>query len=73
MKNTGIILLVIGLALTLFTGLTFVTREKVVDIGKLEISANKKHSMSWSPIVGGMAIVMGAGLYLLGRKKSTSF
>jgi hypothetical protein len=72
MKKTGIILLIIGLAFTLFTGLSFVTREKVVDIGTLEISAKKNHSISWSPIVGVIAIVIGAGLYLIGRKISTS-
>jgi hypothetical protein len=73
MKKTGIILLIIGIIFTLFTGLKFVTREKVVDIGKLEISADKNHSISWSPIVGVVVIVIGAGLYLTGRKNSTSF
>jgi UDP-N-acetylmuramyl pentapeptide phosphotransferase/UDP-N-acetylglucosamine-1-phosphate transferase len=72
MKKTGIIIFIIGLALSLFTGFRFVTREKVVDIGKLQISANKTHSISWSPIVGGIAVALGAGLYLAGRKNSTS-
>jgi hypothetical protein len=56
----------------LFTGLSFFTREKVVDIGALEISAKKKHSISWSPIVGEIVIALGGGLYLLGRKTSSS-
>jgi hypothetical protein len=53
----------------LYTGLTFVTREKVVDIGKLEINANKKHSLSWSPVVGVVMMTIGAGVYLTGTKK----
>ncbi len=72
MKKTGIIILIIGLAFSLFTGLSFATREKVVDIGTLEITAKKNHSISWSPIAGVLAIATGAALYLLGRKNSTS-
>ncbi len=69
MKNAGIIILIIGLVVTIVTGLTFVTREKVVDIGKLEINANKKHSLSWSPVVGVVMMAIGAGVYLTGTKK----
>jgi hypothetical protein len=72
MKKTGIIVLIIGLAFTVITGLSFFTREKVVDIGALEISAKKKHSISWSPIVGIIAVALGGGLYLFGRKHSSS-
>jgi LPXTG-motif cell wall-anchored protein len=71
MKRAGIVILIIGIAFTLFTGLSFFTRENVVDIGALQISAKKKHSISWSPIVGAVAIVLGGGLYLLGRKNSS--
>jgi hypothetical protein len=72
MKKTGIIVLIIGLVFTVITGLSFFTREKVVDIGALEISARKKHSISWSPIVGIIAVALGGGLYLFGRKHSSS-
>ena len=69
MKKAGIIILIIGLVVTIVTGLTFVTREKVVDIGKLEINANKRHSLSWSPAVGVIIMTVGAGVYLTGAKK----
>jgi divalent metal cation (Fe/Co/Zn/Cd) transporter len=69
MKKAGIIILILGLVVTIVTGLTFVTREKVVDIGKLEINANKKHSLSWSPVVGVVMLAIGAGVYLTGTKK----
>jgi LPXTG-motif cell wall-anchored protein len=68
MKKTGIIVLIIGLVFTVITGLSFFTREKVVDIGALEISARKKHSISWSPIVGIIAVALGGGLYLFRKK-----
>jgi len=69
MKRTGLIVLVIGLLITLFTGFNYFTREKVVDIGELEISANKKHAVSWSPYVGVVVMVIGAGMYLAASKK----
>ena len=69
MEKAGFIILIIGLVITIVTGLTFVTREKVVDIGKLEINANKKHSLSWSPVVGVVMMTIGAGVYVTGTKK----
>jgi len=69
MKNAGIIIMVIGLAITLFTGFTYFTREKIVDIGELEITANKRHTMAWSPIAGVVVMVVGAGVYMVGMKK----
>jgi hypothetical protein len=68
MKNIGIVLLAIGLIITLYTGFTYITREKVVDIGKLEISANKRHRVSWSPFIGIAVMAIGGGVLLYGWK-----
>ncbi|MDP3461499.1 MAG: hypothetical protein Q8S18_01790 [Bacteroidales bacterium] len=59
MKTTGIILIIIGLALTLFTTFKFFTKEKVVDIGNLEITRDKPNTFTWSPVIG--LIVVGIG------------
>jgi len=69
MKKAGLVVLVLGILLTIFTAITFFTREKVVDIGSLKITANKPHHLSWSPLIG--IAVMGAGgvMILLGSKK----
>jgi len=70
MKTVGIILLIAGLVMSLYTGFTYVTKEKVVDLGELEITADKPHTVNWQPYVGiGMAVV-GAGILVFGRKKS---
>ncbi|MGE0637929.1 MAG: hypothetical protein AB7G44_03680 [Bacteroidia bacterium] len=69
MKNAGLIILAIGLLITLFTGFNFITKEKVVDIGKLEITADKKHSVAWSPLVGVAVMLIGGGVYFYGAKK----
>jgi len=59
MKKTGIFIILVGLALTIFTTITFFTREKVVDLGKVEITRNKPHNLKWSPLIG--IAVMGIG------------
>ena len=45
MKKPGIIILILGLLLTIFTTVTYFTREKVVDLGDIEINANKRHHL----------------------------
>ena len=69
MKKIGLIVIVVGLALAIFTGFDFFTREKVVDIGTVEITANKRHSLDWSPILGLATAVVGAGLFLAGSRR----
>lgn len=59
MKATGIVLLIVGLLLTIFTSFSFFTKEEVLDVGKVEINADKKHNVNWSPIVGVILMVVG--------------
>lgn len=69
MKKIGIVIMVVGLLITVVTGFSYVTKEKVVDIGKLEITADKNNRMSWSPIIGVIVMAVGGGVFLLGPKK----
>jgi hypothetical protein len=69
MKQAGIILIAVGILLTAYTAFTFFTREKVVDIGKLEITRDKPHYLSWSPIVGIVVIGIGGVVLWQASKK----
>lgn len=69
MKATGTVLLIIGLLLTIFTAFKFFTKEKVVDIGKVEITADKGHSVSWSPLIGIGVMAIGGIILYSGSKK----
>jgi hypothetical protein len=69
MKKVGIFILVIGLILTIFTAITFFTREKVVDIGSLKITANKPHHLSWSPLIGIAVMGVGGVVFFMSPKK----
>ena len=68
-KTIGLIILVIGLLMTLYTGFNYVTREKVVDLGSIEITKDKDHTANWSPFIGLGVMVIGGVIYLSGKKK----
>jgi len=63
MKSTGIIIFIIGLLLTIFTSVSYFTKEKVVDLGPLEVSKDKQHTTNWSPLIG-VAVMAVGGLVL---------
>ncbi len=68
MKRAGIVIMVLGVLLTLFTAITFFTRKKVVDIGSVKITANKPHHVSWSPLIGIAVIGVGGVITLVSKK-----
>lgn len=65
----GIILIVIGIAAFAYQGITYTTREKVVDIGPIQMTAEKTKTFPLSPVVGGFALVGGIALLVMGSKK----
>lgn len=69
MKTAGIVLIIIGLLMTLITGFNVITKEKVVDIGKIEISKEEKTPIYWSPITGVILLAAGVVMTLADRKK----
>lgn len=70
MKQAGIVILIIGLLITIFTGIRFITKEKVLEIGELEITRDKSHNLAWSPLTGIAVMAIGGGMYLFGSKKN---
>ena len=66
MKKAGIIILIVGLLTTLYTGFTYFTREKVVDSGKLEITKDNRYTVNWQPYVGIGIMIIGGVVLVLG-------
>ena len=69
MRNLGIVLVVLGVIMMVITGFNFVTKEKVVDLGPLEINKEKNNPVSWSPIIGGILLVGGVVLIVTNKNK----
>lgn len=62
-KLIGVILVVFGIVALVLGGIRYTTREKVLDIGPVEATAEREHSIPLSPIVGLASI--GAGIVLI--------
>jgi len=69
-KILGIIFLVVGILMVLFTGFSFTKKEKVVDAGPIDVSVNKKHSVNWPPYAGGILAVAGLIMLVVPDKRS---
>lgn len=65
----AVILIAIGIVAFGYQGITYTTREKVVDLGPLQMTAEKTRTFPLPPIVGGIALLGGIGLLVMGRKK----
>jgi uncharacterized membrane protein YidH (DUF202 family) len=70
-KVIGIVLLVIGLIMIVYTGFNYVTTETVVDAGPIQIEAKKNNFLKFSPIIG-IVLVVGGLIVMLSDKKSTN-
>ena len=68
MKKTGFALIVIGLLFTIITSFKYFTREKIVDVGSLKVTASVPHRLSWSPYLGVGIIIVGGALLVFGKK-----
>jgi uncharacterized membrane protein YidH (DUF202 family) len=71
MKGTtiiGIVLIVLGIAALAMGGFTYTDREKVLDLGPIEATAEQQKTIPLSPIAGGAAVVAGVVLVLVGAR-----
>ena len=70
-KSIGIILVIVGIAmLILGGGFSFTKKEKVIDAGPIEVSADKQEHVNWPPYVGGIVLVVGIVLAASGNKSA---
>jgi hypothetical protein len=68
----GIALIELGLIALVYQGITYTTREKVVDLGPLKITAEKERTIPLPPILGGLALAGGIVLVVVAARKSMS-
>ena len=61
------ILIILGIVVLAYSGITFKTRGEPVNIGPLHIETTKSHFIP--PVVGAVALVGGIVLLVLGTKK----
>ncbi len=64
----AILLIAGGVIAVAYQGITYTTREKVVDVGSIHVMADKTKSFPLSPVLGVLAIVGGAVLLFAGKR-----
>ena len=66
----AIILIALGIAALAYQGITYTTREKVVDLGPIQMTAEKTKTFPLPPILGAIALVGGIVLLVVGSRKA---
>lgn len=69
-KIIGILLLIVGIIMIVYTGFNYVSSETVVDLGPLQVEAKKNNFVKLSPILGGILLVVGLLLMFRGRRSA---
>ena len=66
----GVVLIVLGIIALAYQGVTYTTREKVIDLGPLKASVEKQKTIPLPPFVGGLAVAAGVFLVWIGARRS---
>ena len=67
MKAFGVILVIVGFFMMIYSGFSYETKDKVVDLGKVEIAQKQNHFVQWPPIMG--AVLCVGGIVILATAK----
>ena len=67
-KTFGIIFIVSGIVMLIYSGLTYATTEKVAGLGTLNLNIQRIHTIHWTPIIAGIVLLFGVTIVFLDRK-----
>lgn len=65
----GVALIMLGVVAFAYQGITYTTREKVIDLGPLQATVDTKQTIPLTPVVGGLALVGGMVLLIVGGRR----
>ena len=69
MSTAGLVLIALGVAALVYQGISYTTRETIIDIGPVHATADKQKTLPLPPIVGGVAVAAGVLLLISGARK----
>ena len=69
LRIVGLALIVLGLIALATGGFSFTRQEKVLDIGPIEATAERRKHIPLPPILGGAALIGGIVLLVVGSKR----
>lgn len=69
MKIVAIFLIALGIIALAYQGFTYTTTEKAVDLGPIQVTAEKTHRVPLPPVLGGISLIGGILLLMSSKKK----
>ena len=72
MKILGFLLVVFGALALVYGGISYNRQRTVIDVGSFKATATEQKNVPLSPIVGGIALLGGALLLVVPRKRLSS-
>lgn len=69
-RTIGTVLILLGIVLLVWTGFTYTKKEKIIDAGPIQVSADREKSVNWPPYVGGIVLIVGVVLFVSGKKNN---
>jgi hypothetical protein len=66
----GIALIVLGLAALVYGGITYTSRETVIDIGPIQATADREKTLPLPPVAGAVAVIGGIALLVAANRKT---
>jgi uncharacterized membrane protein HdeD (DUF308 family) len=66
----GVLLIVAGLAALTWPVISYTRTEKVVDLGPIEVTADRERRVPVPPLVGGLAVAAGLILVVSSRRNA---
>jgi hypothetical protein len=70
MKIAGIVLIVLGALALAYGGFSYTKREKIVDLGPIQATAETKETVPLPPVLGALALAGGIVMLVMGSRKS---
>lgn len=68
-RTIALVMIILGIIMLVWTGFTYTQKEKLVDAGPIQISADKQKSVNWPPYVGGIILVAGVVILTTSKKR----
>lgn len=65
----AIVLIAIGVVSLAYQGITYTTREKILDVGPIQATADKERTIPLPPVLGGLALAGGIVLIVVGARR----
>lgn len=67
-RSFGIILIVLGACMLIWTGFSYTKKEKIIDAGPIQISADRQKTVDWPPYLGGLLLIGGIVIVASSKK-----